>query len=65
MKNDKLIIQKKNIKGEDGYKVFSIRIKEELVDKINALADESGCSRNELIGKLLEYAVDHCVIVDE
>ena len=30
---DKLIINKKNLKGEDGYKTFSVRIKEETVIK--------------------------------
>lgn len=29
MKNENLVIKPKRAKGEDGYKVFSIRIKEE------------------------------------
>ena len=36
---DKLIITKKGVKGEDGYKVFSIRIKDELVEKLDQLAE--------------------------
>ena len=59
---DKLIITKKGVKGEDGYKVFSIRIPDELVERINDLAARSGYSRNELIGKLLDFAVDRCDI---
>ena len=31
---EKLIIQKKRFKGEDGYRVFSIRIKEETVNNL-------------------------------
>lgn len=65
MSDSNLVIRPKNRKGEDGYKVFSIRIKEELVDQINEIAAQTGHSRNELIGQFLEYAVEHCVIEDK
>ena len=64
MDEEKLILRPKRAKGEDGYKIFSIRIREELVDKINDISGKTGYSRNELISKFLEYAVDHCVITD-
>ena len=53
----KLIIQKKSLKGEDGYKTFSIRIKEETVDSLDKLAKETNRSRNELINILLDFAI--------
>jgi predicted DNA-binding protein len=56
---DKLIINKKNLKGEDGYKTFSVRIKEETVAKLNKLSEETNRSRNELVNILLEYAIDN------
>ena len=62
MGNDELIVKTKRPKGEDGYKVFSIRIKEETVSKIDAISVQTGRSRNELIGKFLEYAVDRCKV---
>lgn len=62
MDMEKLILPPKRPKGEDGYKTFSIRIQDELVEKINELAARSGYSRNELIGKLLDFAVDRCDI---
>lgn len=65
MSNENLVLHPKRVKGEDGYKVFSIRIQEDLVDKINDIALQTGYSRNELIGKLLEYAVDHCIIAEK
>ena len=65
MEDERLILTPKHAKGEDGYKTFSIRIREELVEKIHAIAVQTGYSRNELIGKLLEYAVERCVIVEE
>ena len=56
---DKLIINKKSLKGEDGYKTFSVRIKEETVIKLNKLSEETNRSRNELINLLLDYAIDN------
>ena len=56
---NKLVINKKNLKGEDGYKTFSIRIKENTVIKLNKLSKETNRSRNELINILLDYAIDN------
>ena len=60
--NDKLIINKRSLKGEDGYKTFSIRIKDETVEKLNALAAGTNRSRNELINLLLDYAIENCEV---
>lgn len=65
MTNENLILHPKRPKGDDGYKTFSIRIKDELVEKINDISARTGYSRNELIGKFLEYAADHCTILDK
>ena len=48
MNQDDLIVKAKRPKGEDGYRVFSIRIKEETVAKIDAISIQTGRSRNEL-----------------
>lgn len=56
---DKLIINKKNLKGEDGYKTFSVRLKEDTVLRLNKLSEETNRSRNELINILLDYALDN------
>ena len=56
---EKLIIKKKSLKGEDGYKTFSIRIKDETVANLDMLAEETNRSRNELINILLDYAIDN------
>lgn len=61
--DDKLIIKRKNLKGEDGYKTFSIRIKDETVERLNQLAEETGRSRNDLINILIDYALDKCEVV--
>lgn len=65
MADDKLIITKKgNVKGEDGYKVFSIRIKDETVAKLDEMAEQTSRSRNELINILLEYGIEKSEIAD-
>ncbi len=62
MDKDNLIVKAKPPKGEDGYKVFSIRVKEETVSKIDAISAQTGRSRNELIGTFLDFAVDRCKV---
>ena len=59
---EKLIINKKTLKGEDGYKTFSIRIKDSTVTKLDNLSKETNRSRNELINILIDYAIDNCEI---
>ena len=65
MIDSSLIIHPKRPKGEDGYKTFSIRIKSETIARIDALATQTNRSRNELIGILLDYALDRCVVDGE
>ena len=50
----------KKPKGEDGHKTFSIRIKDEIVEKLDDIATKSNRSRNDLIGKFMEFAIEHC-----
>ena len=56
---EKLIINKKSLKGEDGYKTFSIRIKDETVSNLDKLAAQTNRSRNELINLLLDFAIEN------
>ena len=56
------MILKKKLKGEDGYKTFSIRIKEETVEKLDELSSVTNRSRNELINILLDFAIEHCEV---
>ena len=59
---EKLIINKKPLKGEDGYKTFSIRIKDKTVTDLEALSKKTNRSRNELINILLDYAIENCEV---
>ena len=64
MMNDKKIVihKKPNLKGDDGYRTFSIRIKEDTVKQLDEIADKTNRYRNELINIFLEFAVANCVI---
>ena len=55
--SDRITIKKRSpLRGEDGNKVISIRIKEELLTQIDTLAALSNRSRNEVINLLLRDA---------
>lgn len=62
MEYHKLVVKQKKIKGEDGYKVFSVRLKADLLKQIEEIAERTGRSRNELIGIFLKYALEQCEI---
>ncbi len=59
---EKLIINKKSLKGEDGYKTFSIRIRDETVTNLDRLASQTNRSRNELINILIDFAIENCEV---
>jgi predicted transcriptional regulator len=64
--NPKLtIIKKAKRKGEDGFSTFSIRIPEQLKDRINVLAQQSDLSRNAMITRMLEYGCQMIEIIEE
>lgn len=57
---DVLVIRKKS----DTNRTFSIRIDDALATKIEDLSNAAGISRNEMISKLLEFAVNRCKLTD-
>jgi hypothetical protein len=58
------IYRKDSARGEDGYKTFSVRIKEETVAALDGLATKSNRSRNELINIILEHAANNIEVVE-
>lgn len=64
--SEKLMITKRvNMKGDDGYKVFSVRIKEDIVARLDDISIKTNRSRNELINIMLDYGTQNCSINDE
>ena len=59
---EKLVIRKKPLKGEDGFKTFAICIKDETVSSLDEIAKATNRSRNELINMLLDYAIQNCEV---
>ena len=46
-------------RGEDGNRVISVRIREEILAELDKIAGESNYSRNELINLMLDYGIKH------
>ena len=62
---DEIRITKKSIrKGDDGYKVVSVRMKEEMLAQLDSISAKTNRSRNELINLLLESALAIVTIED-
>ncbi|PWL71922.1 MAG: CopG family transcriptional regulator [Clostridiales bacterium] len=61
--NDKVVISKKP-KDDDGYKMFSVRVRDETIAVLTELSKQTGRSRNEIINIFLEYGITHVEIQD-
>lgn len=64
--SEKLQIKKRPaLKGEDGYKTFSIRIKDETVERLEEIAKQTNRYRNDIINIMLEFAINNCEIMED
>ena len=62
---EKLIIKKKEkLKGNDGYSVFSVRIRDETTQKLDVISQQTNRSRNEIINILLDFSLNRCEVDD-
>lgn len=61
--NDKFVIRTKKTYGDN--MVVSCRMPVELVNKLDKIGNETGRTRNELILKCVEFALDKLEIVEE
>lgn len=59
MSNEPLRIKKR---GEDGNRIISVRIREEILCELDQVAKESNYSRNELINLILEHGIKNIEI---
>ena len=60
MNNETLKIKKR---GEDGNKIISVRIKEDILYELDKISKESNYSRNELINLILKYGIENLEII--
>ena len=56
------ITKRSNIKGDDGYKVFSIRIKEDVLNILDDISIKTNRSRNDIINMMIEFGIAKCEI---
>lgn len=59
MSKEPLVIRRR---GEDGNKIITVRIKEDILAQLDKIAAESNHSRNELINVILRYGIDNLTI---
>lgn len=59
MSKEPLVIKKR---GEDGNKIITVRIKEDILKELDKIAGESNYPRNELINIILDYGVHNIEI---
>lgn len=59
MKNQPLKIKKR---GEDGSRVITVRIREEILSSLDKIAAEANYSRNELINLMLSHSIENIEI---
>ena len=57
MEREIKITKKAARRGDDGYKVVSVRMKEEMLERLDGLSSQTNRSRNELINLLLDAAM--------
>ncbi len=60
MSGESLKIKKR---GEDGNKIISVRIKEDILNELDRISKESNYSRNELINLILKYGIENLEII--
>jgi len=60
MDDQKLIISSRKFRGDSS--VVSVRLPNDLVEKIDEIAAKTGRTRNEIVQKCLAYSVDNLQI---
>ena len=65
MKEEIRITKKSTKKADDGYKIVSVRMEDELLEQLEALSAQTNRSRNELINLLLNAAIDIVRVEEE
>lgn len=62
---EEIKIKKKTARhGDDGYKIVSVRMRDELLERLDKLSADTNRSRNELINMLLSAAIEIVRIED-
>ena len=63
MPDKKLIISSKKYRGDSS--VVSVRLPNDMIEKLDAIAEQTGRTRNEIIQKCLAYSIENIEITDK
>ena len=62
MADKKLIISSKKFRGDSS--VVSVRLPNDMIEKLDAIAEQTGRTRNEIIQKCLAFSIENIEITD-
>ena len=63
MQDKKLVISSKRFRGESS--VVSVRLPNELLEKLDEIAEQTGRTRNEIIQKCLAYSIENIEVTEQ
>lgn len=63
MADKKLIISSKKFRGDSS--VVSVRLPNDMIEKLDAIAEQTGRTRNEIIQKCLAYSIENIEVEDK
>ena len=62
MPEKKLVISSKKFRGDSS--VVSVRLPNDMIEKLDAIAEQTGRTRNEIIQKCLAYSIENIEVTD-
>ena len=62
MLDKKLVISSKKFRGDSS--VVSVRLPNDMVEKLDAIAEQTGRTRNEIIQKCLAFSIENIEVAD-
>lgn len=62
MPDKKLFISSKKYRGDSS--VVSVRLPDDMIERLDAIAEQTGRTRNEIIQKCLTYSIENIEITD-
>ena len=63
MADKKLVISSKKFRGDSS--VVSVRLPNDMIEKLDAIAEQTGRTRNEIIQKCLAYSIENIEVPDK
>lgn len=63
MADKKLVISSKKFRGESS--VVSVRLPNDMIEKLDAIAEQTGRTRNEIIQKCLAFSIENIEVEDK